>query len=399
MRIRVLINGQRGEALASALDHLALEQAVRAACGAARLAKGPAQASFPIDRTPAPSVPTCFDSVRHCTPQRRAAGVQALVQVVERSGFRATGAFETEVTELAVANSQGVRRYAPLSTAHLRTVVTSPGGSGYWDMISRDLDAIGPKRIGELASERCASNQRPVVPEPGEYAAVLDYTAVPDLLRFFLLLSFTAPSVQEGRSFLAQKRGQQVLGQNTSIWDDGADPRTLALPFDSEGVIKRRVDFIHQGVAQDLAYDGPSAAKEQCPSTGHAPPFDPEHPWQRDPLPQNPVLGAGTTTREELIASTERGILVTRFHYTHCPDPTQVVATGMTRDGTFLIEQGKIQRACVNLRFTQSLVQAFQHVEALTSEQQLHRDWWGTAAHLVPALKVARFNFTGATAH
>jgi predicted Zn-dependent protease len=117
-------------------------------------------------------------------------------------------------------------------------------------------------------------------------------------------------------------------------------------------------------------------------------------PW---PAPTHLFVAPGRTPRDELITGIERGVLVTRFHYTHCPDPQRVVATGTTRDGTFLIEEGRIVGALRNLRFTQSVLDAFSNVEALSNAPELHRDWWGSAAHHVPAMRIRDFQFTGGT--
>ncbi len=345
---------------------------------------------------------TFFESTAAATPEQRAAGVRIIVDAAARQGFTATGAYSTEVNELAIANTTGLEAYAPLTQASLRAVVDANPAqgvgflTGYADAISRDLAQIDTQRVAERAVAKCALNRDPQPLPPGAYVTILEEIAVADLLRFLALLGLSAQAVQEGRSFAAGKMGQHVCGENLTLWDDAADPRGLAQPFDWEGVPAQHLPLIDEGVLKGLAYDSKSAAKEERQSTGHAQSqfFRFASPW---PAPTHLFIAPGHTPREHLIAGVERGVLVTRFHYTHCPDPQRVVATGTTRDGTFLIQDGRIVGALRNLRFTQSVLDAFSHIEALSDSPELHLDWWSSAAHHVPAMRIRDFSFSGGT--
>jgi PmbA protein len=187
---------------------------------------------------------------------------------------------------------------------------------------------------------------------------------------------------------------QQVCGVNFTLWDDAADDRGLALPFDWEGVPAQRLNLLEAGVLKGLAYDWRTAAKEDRTSTGHAVSgiMSFGESW---PAPTHLFVSPGQTPRDELVAGVEHGVLVTRFHYTHCPEPQRLVATGTTRDGTYLIREGQIVGALRNLRFTQSVLEAFSNIEALSDQPELHRDWWGSAAHHVPAMRIRGFQFSG----
>jgi len=355
---------------------------------------------LPAGGAPRPAK-TYYQATAAVTPEQRAEAVGAIVEAAAGRGFLATGAYSTESGELAIANTAGAAAYAPLTLASLRAVVDAnpPGGlgllTGYADAISRDVGQIDAGAVARRAVAKCALNHNPQALPPGPYVTVLEEVAVADLLRFLALWGLSAQAVQEGRSFAAGRMGQQVCGQNFTLWDDAADPRGLALPFDWEGVPAQALRLIEEGVLRGLAYDNRAAAREGRASTGHAAPtlasFGP--PW---PVPTHLFIAPGTTPREALIAGVERGVLVTRFHYTHCPEPQRVVATGTTRDGTYLIEEGRITGALHNLRFTQSVLDAFSNVEALSDEPELHRDWWGSAAHHVPAMRIRDFNFSGA---
>jgi predicted Zn-dependent protease len=205
-------------------------------------------------------------------------------------------------------------------------------------------------------------------------------------------LGFGALAVQEGRSFMGRRFGEQITGDNITIWDDGHDARGLMLPFDFEGVPKQRVTFVENGVARGVAYDSFTAGREEGKtSTGHSLPA----PNAFGPMPVNLFMGPGKASKEQMLASTDRGIWVTRFHYTNPVHPLRTVLTGMTRDGTFLIEDGQIARPLQNLRFTQSILEAFSRAEMLGSELKLVKAGWGAAC--VPAAKILDFGFTGTT--
>lgn len=400
LAVRAIVDGGVGMALTNRLDTGGQRWVAERAAAIARLQ--PSDPDFP--GLPAGGTirkaTTCFDTTMSVTAGQRAEAVRVVVDAASRQGFVATGAYATEVGEVAIANTAGIGAYAPLTLASLRVVVDAnpPQGlgllTGYADALSRDVAQIDPQAVAERAVKKCLLNRDPQPLPPGPYTTVLEEIAVADLLHFLGQLGLSAQAVQEGRSFAVGKMGKQVCGDNLTLWDDAADPRGLALPFDWEGVPAQHLSLIERGILRGLAHDSRSAAKEGRTSTGHAVSRLEKwgDPW---PTPTHLFIAAGQTPREDLVAGVERGVLVTRFHYTHCPDPQRVVATGTTRDGTFLIEGGRIAGALRNLRFTQSVLEAFSNIEALSDTPELHRDWWGSAAHHVPALRIREFQFTG----
>jgi PmbA protein len=218
---------------------------------------------------------------------------------------------------------------------------------------------------------------------------VLEEAAVAEMLDYVGFIGFSALAVQEGRSFM--RLGEQITGANISIYDDGYDPRGFPMAFDFEGVPKRRVDLIKDGVAHAVVYDSYTAGREPGrQSTGHALPA----PNTYGPLPLNLVLAPGRTPKADLIKGIKRGLWVTRFHYVNIVHPLQTVLTGMTRDGTFLIEDGVITRPVKNLRFTQSVLDALRHAEPADT-LKLQKSFFGGT--LAPALRIEGFNFSSAT--
>lgn len=206
-------------------------------------------------------------------------------------------------------------------------------------------------------------------------------------------MTFGAKPYAEKRSAFSDKLGQLICDPSISIYDDALDDRTIGLPFDYEGQPKTRVPLVEKGVASGVVTDSFWAARTGLPNTGHALPA----PNGYGPLPLNLVMCAGDTAIEELISRVERGIYVTRFHYVNVEDPIPVTLTGMTRDGTFLIENGRISRPLLNLRFTQSAIEALLNVRGITSNRSLISQYGGSPL-LVPGLLIEKFTISGQTA-
>jgi predicted Zn-dependent protease len=205
-------------------------------------------------------------------------------------------------------------------------------------------------------------------------------------------------AVLDGRSWMNTRLGVQAMSPSVDIWDDGLDIRGLPLPFDFEGVPKRRVDIVSGGVIKGPVYDRMTAEKAGETSTGHAlPPNLPAYMRGVGPIALNLFMAPGRASLEEMIASTRRGLYITRFWYTRLVHPSDCVVTGMTRDGVYFIEDGEIAYPVKNLRFTQSYVQALAGVEMVSRETRLLKTEYGSRALCVPALKLASFHFTGRT--
>jgi len=394
IRIRVVADKRIGVATTNNLTDEALAQALETALTIARLQpENPDFKSLPGPQ-PIPEVTAYSQATASCTPERRARGAGIVCSLAREAGVRAFGALTTAALEIAVANSLGVFAYCPTSYADLVTVVMSDSSSGYGSALAMNVDDLDIEAIGREAVEKCLSSQNPQALEPGEYTVILEPYAVQDFVEMMAYTGFGALAMQEGRSFMAGKIGQQIVDPRISIWDDGLDPAGLPLPFDFEGLPKQRVDLIERGVARGVVYDSYRAGKEEGKiSTGHALPA----PNPMGPFPLNLFFAPGNAALEEMIKSTERGVYVTRFHYTRPVEPAKVVITGMTRDGTFLVENGEIAHPVKNLRFTQSYVEALNQVDGVGQEPRLLSGFDGLFRVSVPALKLGSFRFTGAT--
>jgi predicted Zn-dependent protease len=322
-------------------------------------------------------------------------------------GLRAAGTHQIELTEDAVANSLGAAAYAPTTWAYLRALVLSEtGGSGWAEDLGSGSGALDARAVAERASEKALLDRDRIQLEPGDCEAVFEELAIAEVLRFMSLTGLTGQTLKDGRSFMAKgsgahaetRFGEQVTGPRFSLWEDALDPRTIATPFDVEGTPKKRVTLVEKGVARGVVHDRQSAKWFGTTSTGHA--ADARR-YASGGHAGNLTMAGGDATREQLIRSVKRGVLITRFHYTNTPDPKRATMTGTTRDGTFLIEDGRITRALANVRYRMSALDLFAGIDLL-GPQRLVRDWWssngmGSIVCLAPAVKVSRATITGSS--
>ncbi len=263
--------------------------------------------------------------------------------------------------------------------------------SGYAERTGVDATKVDVGAAGREAIEKTLRSRNPVHLDPGDYTTVLEPYAVGTMIDYLSFIGLGALSVQEGRSFMNGRFGEQIVGENVTLWDDGLDPAGVPVPFDFEGVPKQRVVFFERGIAKGIVYDSFTAGREGRQSTGHALPA----PNSYGPVPLNLFLAPGDADRAALLRGIERGLWVTRFHYVNVVHPTKAILTGMTRDGTFLIENGEISRPVHNLRFTQSVLEALCQVEAIGRDPMMLQDEVGGTR--VPALRIGCFSFTSAT--
>ncbi len=396
--MRAVLGKRAGVGATNDLTDAGLERAVEAAIAAARLC--PADEHFPGLAEPAavPRVVAFDEATAGCSPADRAQAVSVVCRRAEEQGCVAFGAFRTGVHEIAVANSHGLLAYHPVTETDFTTVMMADEeGSGYatdasWRVSDIDVAARGEEAIAKALRSR---NPQPI--EPGVYPVVFEPYVGHELV-LELGRNAGASFVQEGQSWLAGRQGQRLMSPLISIWDDGLDLAGWPLPFDFEGVARRRVDIVRSGVVGDALYDRVRAARDGKVSTGHALPVtNPFSPWlnavRYGPVSRHTFMGAGDSTIEEMIADVERGIYVTRFWYCRPVHPRDAVVTGMTRDGTFLIERGALTTPVRNLRFTQGYVEALAGAEMVGRE--VRREWADPGIRSAPALKLAAFRFTG----
>jgi len=406
VRVRAVFGKKTGVATGNDLSDAALRKLVETAETVARFQKdNPDFRSLP-EPQPVQEVSDGDDrmafvqATASCTPEERAKGAAAICALSREKGLQAAGAFSTTASELLVANSLGILAYRCNTVADIVAVVMGEDSSGYGSATAVDVRKLDPEAAGRVAVDKALHGRNgggrahPSSIEPGSYTVILEEDAVADMLSTLGFLGFGALAMQEGRSFMNGRLGERISGENITIWDDGRDERGIPMPFDFEGVPKQRVTLIEEGIARGVVYDSFTAGREEGKaSTGHSLPA----PNTTGPMPLSLFMASGQATKEQMLASTGHGIWVTRFHYTNPVHPVKTVLTGMTRDGTFLIENGELTRPLKNMRFTESILEAFGRATMLSSELKLIASGWGGTGTCVPAMKVEGFRFTGTT--
>jgi predicted Zn-dependent protease len=393
LNLRVAIGRRVGVASSNRLDDEGLRRLAETAVAIARnSAELEDWAGLP-EPTEIHELPAAWsDDTAASTPELRAEAVRAVIAAADAAGVRAFGSFSTSAEQLAVANSKGIRAGQRRTTSQLLTVMmAADGGSGYAESAGVDATTIDATAIGREAAAKAQASANPVSVDPGDWPVVLEEYAVVDILSSLAYMGFSALAVQEERSFA--EPGKVIGSELVTIVDDATEPGAMPMAFDYEGVAKQRVILVERGVCRDVVWDAQTAARAGRTSTGHGLPA----PNPYGPFPLNMVMSAGTASRDELVGGLERGLLVTRFHYTNPVHPKLAIVTGMTRDGTFLVEGGRIVGPVRNLRFTQSYLAALAGTTAVGRDRRTLRGDFGGV--LVPAVRIDAWTFTGTTEH
>ena len=339
-----------------------------------------------------------YDEQTHSfTPAQRAQAVSRIIRQADAHKLNASGSLRTRTTEVAVANSKGVRAWARGTDASLITVVMTgfepDAGSGYAETASRRVGDLDFEAMGATAVRKCLAARHPGDVEPGEYVVVMEPSAVATALQMLAYMGMNGISFIEGRSYASGRLGTKVTSEMVTVVDDWRDPDTSPLPFDFEGVPRQRVTLIDRGIASAMIYDRTAAARANARSTGHAVPGG----GMPGGYPLHLSMNAGDSTIREMVAGTERGIYITRFNYANPVHPVKTIFTGMTKDGTFMIEDGRIGRPLRNLRFTDSILDGlFASITAISCDTGLLPTGNGMSIYRAPAIR-ARLRITGST--
>ncbi len=348
-----------------------------------------------FESLPKPSMPNPFSpvfptlwlkSTAENQPEQRAKAVQEIVKVCAKDKLLAAGAFRVTTETLAVVNSLGIRQYDASTKSELSlTAVGETQNAGWAIAYSRDIDKIDARQLAERAADKARRSLDPISLESGSYTVILEPAAVGQLLLFLAFMGFGGKTMHQQRSFMSGKIGEKITGENITITEDPLDPQLLGVPFDYEGVPRRKAVLIENGIARDVVTNSYYARLLGTESTGHALP--PNNTY--GPYPKHMAMAPGDKTIAEMIASTARGVYITHFWYVNFLNPMQTQVTGTTRDGTFLIENGKVGPAIKNMRMSQSILTAFANAEMISAQRELYPQY--SVVMLVPAMKINNF--------
>ncbi|MCC7430369.1 TldD/PmbA family protein [bacterium] len=322
------------------------------------------------------------------SPEERAEAIAFSVGKTQAKGLQAAGIFSTTSTNFGVANSNGVFAFHNKTNAEFSLTTNSETSYGWANSTAHDVSKIKLQETTETAIQKCLSSQNPQSIDAGDYDVILEPTAFANILGYLNWNAFGTLAFLENRSFLSGKLGEKIFGENVTVFEDPYDEIFPGTSFDFEGMPKKTVKLVEKGVAKEMVQDRYTAQKMQTKSTGHALPF----PNNAGPFPTSVKFYGGNSSLQEMIETTERGLLVTHFHYTNTLDHFNLILTGMTRDGLWLVENGKITKPVKNLRFTDSMVRVLNNVELLSKEV-----FFANGSLVCPAAKVKNFHFSSKT--
>ncbi len=388
--VRTVFDGRTARATTNKTDEESLRRVVAASAALARSQPRNPDLLPMLGPQKYAKVERYFPATAAASPQDRARAVARVVSMAASNGQTAAGIFSTGAMQSALFNSRGLFAHYQQTRGEFSITVLEADSSGWAKANSPDIAAIHPDALAERASEKALASRAPREISPGRYTVVLEPAAVLDLVGF-LFYDFAGTAVRDQRSCLTARLGKQVMGQNITLWDDACHPLQSGAPFDGEGLPRQKVLLVERGVPRNLVYSRATAKKLNAQPTGHGLPLPNE--WGEAPM--NLVFEGGPGSVEQMTSSTERGILVTRLWYIREVDPYEKILTGMTRDGTFLVEGGRVVAGIRNLRFNQSILEMLSSVEMLgpavraTGEESFEM--------VVPAMKVRDFHFTEVT--
>ena len=330
------------------------------------------------------------DGTASLGPEERAEAVRAVTEPARRAGLISTGYLEAQAQSFAILNSKGLFAYARNTGVAFTTTVRTPDGtgSGWAGASDNDFSRIDPAALAARAIEKAQRSINPAAIEPGRYTVVLEPTAAANLIQL-IGGSLNARNADEGRSFFSKpgggnKIGEKVVDERVTVTSDPLDPRVPANTFGGDGSPNGRVTWIENGVVKNLAYDRFWAQRTGKEPTGTGGTIS---------------ISGGDSSVEEMIATTERGLLVTRFWYIRPVDPRTILFTGLTRDGTFLIENGRITRPVRNLRYNESPIFMLNNLLMMGRPERVSASEAGGPgqAIMAPPLKVRDFTFTSSS--
>jgi PmbA protein len=343
-----------------------------------------------------------FEQTAAVTPQLRAAGVKKIVEVAQKHKLTTAGIFSSSESVEGIFNSRDLSDWHRQTLAEVSITMLGADSSGWQKANSPDVAKLDPLALAETAANKALDSAHPAEIPAGKYTVILEPAAVLDIVGF-MFWDYSGTAILDERSFLSGRIGSQLFGENITIWDDVTHPLQTGSPFDGEGMRRLTLPLVENGVVKRVVYARGTAARMKnseykdkvgpIEPTGHG--FALPNEIGEMPLnivfapPQNPQ------TLDQMIASTERGVLVTRLWYIREVDPYEKIVTGMTRDGTFLVENGKVQRGLRNFRFNQSLIHLLSGVEAMSVPVRSCGE--ESFDMVVPAMKVRDFNFTEVT--
>jgi len=387
---RVVLDGRTARATTNKTDDDSLRRVIATASSLARNEPKNPDLLPLLPRQKYKKVDHFVRATAEATPEDRARAVARVCKFADKQKQTAAGIFATGYGRALLANSKGLFARHDHTESEFSITILEPNSSGWAKRGSANVFEIDPDALAASASHKAATSRSPRELKPGHYTAILEPSATLDFVGS-LFYDFSATAVHDKRSCLNDRMGRKLFGDNITLWDDVYHPLQVGPEYDGEGFPRQRVLLVERGVPRNLVYSRASAKKMKAKPTGHGFTLPNEH----GEAPTDLVFAGGDSSVAEMIASTERGVLVTRFWYIRDVEPYEKVITGMTRDGTFLVENGKVAGGIRNFRFNQSIIAALSNVEMLGPSIRASGE--ESFDMVVPAMKIRDFHFTEVT--
>ena len=390
VRVRTIVDGRTGVAATNVLDDASLREVVARAQAMGALAPRDDEAAGLVSNAAVAAPDGAFDTATAATTAAdRARTVAEITGASERSGLWAAGYVTNERTGITIANSAGTRVSYDGTSCGLNVKSNGDDSTGFAEHYSTRFADLDGEASGTIAAEKALAAKAPVSVPPGDWTVILEPAAFGELLSY-LYGHFSAQAYDEGSSFLSDGLDRAYAGDDVTICDDYAHPLFAGRPFDFEGYPTRRLPLLARGVAHELLTDSAWAKRLNRTNTGHGLPA----PSAYGPAAQHVVIAGGSRSANDLVRETKRGLLVTRFWYIRPVDHRKTIVTGMTRDGTFLIEDGEIVSGVRNMRFNQSILAA---LGSAAFSDRVVRTGGYSYSSVVPTARIDAFRFSSGT--
>ena len=376
--VTAVFGKRHGTASGNELDDASLQRVVKAAEELARFSPEDKEYTPELGPQEYLEINGRKESTAQATPAVRVAAALSAIKPSRRKKLTSAGFFQHNSSFSAVGNNKGLFGYYPSTNSSYSVTVrtNTGGGSGWASDNSRDISDVDYGDASRRAIDKARKSRQPKTLEPGVYPVILEPQAASDLLGY-AVFTMNARRADEGRSFYSKagggnKIGEQIMDSNITIASDPTHPELLGSPFWGDGLPSKKMEWIKDGVLQNLFYTRYWAEKQGKEPTG---------------FPSNLIVSGGSGSLKQLIKSTDRAVLITRLWYIRFVDPQTILMTGLTRDGTFWVERGKVRHAVKNFRFNESPIALLNKVTGMTAPVRI-------GSSLVPAVRASEFNFS-----
>ncbi len=325
------------------------------------------------------------------SPANRAEIITKAVNLCKKNQLEGAGIFSNSTCEFTISNSNGLFAFDKSTDAKFSITAMDGKASGWNEVYRRNVGDIDVEKSTEIAIEKAKKSKYAEDIKPFKYDVILEPAAVAEFILFLLWKGFNGMDYIEGTTFLKKNLNKKIFDKKFSLIDDPYNPDIICQPFDFEGMPIKKITLVENGIPKNFATNRWIAKKTDVENNGHAIPLPSQGAY-----PFAMCIKNGESSIQKMIENSDKAILVTHFHYSNLIDPMKLLVTGMTRDGLFLVEKGKISTPLKNMRFTDSVLRIFANIDEIGKQREFASGFFG-GGFLVPGMKISNFNFSSST--